>query len=136
MQQHNVYSSTTLNYVKTFAQKHNLDALVGWDVDDRRTEYVFATSSGYPHDKLPESINAATPQEGSSYYTEDHLLSLLSRVNYDYDNKYYASVNFRRDGSSRLGANSRWANFWSVSAAWRLTQEEFMKGITQINDLK
>ncbi|WP_353938219.1 SusC/RagA family TonB-linked outer membrane protein, partial [Bacteroides acidifaciens] len=136
VQQHNVYSSTTLNYVKTFAQKHNLDALVGWDVDDRRTEYVFATSSGYPHDKLPESINAATPQEGSSYYTEDHLLSLLSRVNYDYDNKYYASVNFRRDGSSRLGANSRWANFWSVSAAWRLTQEEFMKGITQINDLK
>ena len=136
VQQHNVYSSTTLNYVKTFAQKHNLDALVGWDVDDRRTEYVFATSSGYPHDKLPESINAATPLEGSSYYTEDHLLSLLSRVNYDYDNKYYASVNFRRDGSSRLGANSRWANFWSVSAAWRLTQEEFMKGITQINDLK
>ena len=64
------------------------------------------------------------------------LLSLLSRVNYDYDNKYYASVNFRRDGSSRLGANNRWANFWSVSAAWRLTQEGFMKGITQVNDLK
>ncbi|CDA86180.1 tonB-dependent receptor plug domain protein [Bacteroides sp. CAG:754] len=136
MQQQNSYSSTTLNYVKTFGQKHNLDALIGWDVDDRRTEYVFATSSGYPHDKLPESINAATPEEGSAYYTEDHLLSLLSRVNYDYDNKYYASVNFRRDGSSRLGANNRWANFWSVSAAWRLTQEDFMKGITQINDLK
>ena len=136
MQQQNSYSSTTLNYVKTFKLKHNLDALIGWDVDDRRTEYVFATSSGYPHDKLPESINAATPEEGSAYYTEDHLLSLLSRVNYDYDNKYYASVNFRRDGSSRLGANNRWANFWSVSAAWRLTQEGFMKGITQVNDLK
>ena len=136
IQQQNVYSSTTLNYVKTFKQKHNLDALIGWDVDDRRTEYVFATSSGYPHNKLPESINAATPEEGSSYYTEDHLLSLLSRINYDYGNKYYASVNFRRDGSSRLGANNRWANFWSVSAAWRLTHEEFMKGVEQINDLK
>ena len=136
IQQQNVYSSTTLNYVKTFKQKHNLDALIGWDVDDRRTEYVFATSTGYPHNKLPESINASTPEEGFSYYTEDHLLSLLSRINYDYGNKYYASVNFRRDGSSRLGANNRWANFWSVSAAWRLTHEEFMKGIEQINDLK
>ena len=80
MQQQNSYSSTTLNYVKTFGQKHNLDALIGWDVDDRRTEYVFATSSGYPHDKLPESINAATPEEGSAYYTEAVIYFLCCRV--------------------------------------------------------
>ena len=135
-QYHNVYSSTTLNYAKTFKEKHNLDALVGWDVDDRKKEAVRAASTGYPHDKLPESVNASTPAEGMAYYTEDHLLSLLSRVNYDYDNKYYVSANYRRDGSSRLGANNRWANFWSVSAAWRLTQENFMKDLHQINDLK
>ena len=134
--QHNIYSSTTLNYIKSFNQKHNLDVLVGWDVDDRRTEYVFASQTGYPHNKLPESINASSPMEGTAYYTEDHLLSLLSRVNYDYDNKYYVSFNYRRDGSSRLGANNRWANFWSVSGAWRMTQEEFMKDIHWLNDLK
>lgn len=64
VQQHNIYSSTTLNYTKTFNNKHNVDALIGWDIDDRRKEYVLATASGYPHDKLPESINASTPLEG------------------------------------------------------------------------
>lgn len=60
-----------------------MDVLVGWDVDDRRIEYVMASQNGYPHNKLPESINAATPMEGMAYYEQDHLLSLLSRVNYD-----------------------------------------------------
>ena len=87
LNQNNIYSSTTLNYVKSFNQKHNLDVLVGWDVDDRRIEYVMASQNGYPHNKLPESINAATPMEGMAYYEQDHLLSLLSRVNYDFDNK-------------------------------------------------
>ena len=136
LNQHNIYSSTTLNYANTFNEKHNLDVLAGWDVDDRRVEYVMASQNGYPHNKLPESINAASPMEGSAYYEQDHLLSFLSRVNYDFDNKYYVSANFRRDGSSRLGVNNRWANFWSVSAAWRMTQEEFMHDLTWLDDLK
>lgn len=136
LNQHNIYSSTTLNYANTFNEKHNLDVLAGWDVDDRRVEYVMASQNGYPHNKLPESINAASPMEGTAYYEQDHLLSFLSRVNYDFDNKYYVSANFRRDGSSRLGVNNRWANFWSVSAAWRMTQEEFMHDLTWLNDLK
>lgn len=136
LNQHNIYSSTTLNYVNTFNEKHNLDVLAGWDVDDRRVEYVMASQTGYPHNKLPESINAASPMEGTAYYEQDHLLSFLSRVNYDFDNKYYLSANFRRDGSSRLGVNDRWANFWSASAAWRMTQEEFMHDLTWLNDLK
>ena len=136
LNQHNIYSSTTLNYVNTFNEKHNLDVLAGWDVDDRRVEYVMASQTGYPHNKLPESINAASPMEGTAYYEQDHLLSFLSRVNYDFDNKYYLSANFRRDGSSRLGVNNRWANFWSASAAWRITQEEFMHDLTWLNDLK
>lgn len=136
LNQHNIYSSTTLNYANTFNEKHNLDVLAGWDVDDRRVEYVMASQNGYPHNKLPESINAASPMKGSAYYEQDHLLSFLSRVNYDFDNKYYVSANFRRDGSSRLGVNNRWANFWSVSAAWRMTQEEFMHDLTWLDDLK
>ena len=136
LNQHNIYSSTTLNYANTFNEKHNLDVLAGWDVDDRRVEYVMASQNGYPHNKLPESINAASPMEGSAYYEQDHLLSFLSRVNYDFDNKYYVSANFRRDGSSRLGVNNRWANFWSVSAAWRMKQEEFMHDLTWLDDLK
>ena len=135
-QHHNIYSSTVLNYNHTFASKHNLDVLLGWDVDDRREQYVQAVGSNYPHDKLPELGNASNPMTAASGYEEDHLLSMLSRVNYDYDNKYYFSANYRRDGSSRLGVNNRWGDFWSVSAAWRISQESFMENFDFIDDLK
>ena len=135
-QHHNIYSSTVLNYTNTFADKHNLDVLLGWDVDDRKEQFVQAVGANYPHDKLPELGNTSEPMTASSGYSEDHLLSLLSRINYDYDDKYYISANYRRDGSSRLGANTRWGNFWSVSAAWRLSQEAFMKNLTYVDDLK
>ena len=136
-QYHNLYSSTILNYAKTFKGVHNLDVLLGWDVDDRSKRYTQAVGKEYPHDKLPELENAAKPQTAASGYTNDNLLSLLSRVNYDYNGKYYVSGNFRRDGSSRLGINNRWGNFWSGSAAWRISQETFMEGTSDIiNDLK
>ena len=64
-------------------------------------------------------------------------MSLLGNANYDYAHRYYASASFRRDGSSRLGPDSRWANFWSVSAAWRLSNEDFMSDVSRLfNDFK
>lgn len=111
--------------------------MIGWDVDDRSTRYVQAVGSGYPNDKLPELENSSTPKTASSGYSDDKLLSFLSRFNYDYDGKYYASGTFRRDGSSRLGSNKRWGNFWSASAAWRISQEAFMESTADIiTDLK
>ena len=67
---------------------------------------------------------------GASY--RSFMASVLANVNYDYDNRYYASASFRRDGSSRLGPDSRWANFWSVSAAWRLSGEPFMQAVSRL----
>ena len=136
VQHHNIYSSTVLNFNKTFNNVHNLDVLVGWDVDDRKQKFIQAVGSGYPNNRLPELINTSKPMTASSWVDEDHLLSMLSRINYDYDNKYYFSANFRRDGSSRLGKNKRWGNFWSVSGAWRISKEKFMEDLTFINDLK
>ena len=132
---HNLYSSTVANYTHSF-DKHNLDVLAGWDIDMRHQQYVQALSQNYPTDKLPEMGNAADPQGAYSGHSDDRLLSFLSRVNYDYDNKYYFSANYRRDGSSRLGINQRWANFWSVSGAWRLSKEAFMEPLSFVNDLK
>ncbi|MEJ8763665.1 TonB-dependent receptor [Phocaeicola sp. HCN-40430] len=134
-QRQNLYSSTVLNYAQSFG-KHSFDVLAGWDLDMRHREYVQAVNQNYPTDKLPEMTNASNPQVASSGYDNDRMLSFLSRVNYDYEHKYYASVNYRRDGSSRLGKNQRWANFWSVSAAWRISQESFMKNLSFIDDLK
>ncbi len=74
--------------------------------------------------------------ELSSEKAENKLISLLGRVNYNYDNRYYVTSSIRRDGSSKFGPNNRWANFIATNVAWRITQEAFMKDILWINDLK
>lgn len=135
-QRHNIFSSSLLNYSKTFKEIHKLDMLAGWEVDDRTIKYTQAKGTNYPGDKLSELENAATPALVASGVTNDRLLSLLARVGYSYDDRYYLSANYRRDGSSRLGVNSRWGNFWSLSGAWRIDREAFMKNIVSINDLK
>lgn len=60
---------------------------------------------------------------------------MLSRASYDYDDKYYLSGSYRRDGSSRFHKDSRWGDFWSVGANWRISQENFMKNVKWVNNL-
>lgn len=55
------------------------------------------------------------------------MMSYFASGNYNYDNKYYLSASFRRDGSSRLSEDNRWASFWSVSGAWRMSKEGLCK---------
>ena len=120
---------TQLSYVKTFGL-HNIDALLGYETEKYVTRYNYINGKDYPGD-LYEFGNAGTTSAESkvSGYT---LASWLGRVNYNYDNKYYAGVSFRRDGSSRLAKDNRWGNFWSVSAAWRFGSEKFMEPIKQV----
>ena len=64
------------------------------------------------------------------------MMSWLGSLNYNYDNKYYFSASYRRDGSSRLAADNRWSDFFSVSGAWRISSEEFLKDNDLFSDLK
>lgn len=65
------------------------------------------------------------------------MLSYISRLNYDYDDRYYVAGSFRRDGSSRLSPDNRWGNFWSVSGMWHVSNEAFMQPVKHIlSDLK
>ena len=127
-------SSTTINYVGSF-DSHNVRALVGYEAEQRDLLYVALSTDKYSTDKLPELVNGQPKNASSSTYAAN-IMSYLGNVNYDYDNKYYVSASFRRDGSSRLGANNRWANFWSVSGAWRISSEAFLKDNLLFNDLK
>ena len=128
-------SSTTLNYNHTFGEKHNLSALVGYEIEDRNRLYQVLSAKSYSTDKLPELANGL-PYNVSSQVDASSIQSYLGNVNYNYDNRYYLSGSFRRDGSSRLGIDNRWANFWSVSAAWRLAGEAFLQDNRWANDLK
>ena len=125
----------TLNYNKTFYEKHNLEALIGYTAQKFSSENSLINASEYPDDNI-EWINVATIRIGSAEFSESSLLSYLGRINYNYDGKYLVSFAFRRDGSSRFGSNTKWGNFPSVSLGWVLSDEQFMRGIEDIELLK
>src|SRR5690606_31103084 len=72
----------------------------------------------------------------SGYYWGYNMLSVLSRAEYNYAQKYYASASFRRDGSSRLGPDSRWGDCWSVAGSWRISEEDFLKDADYLSNLR
>lgn len=128
-------SSSILNFNKTFADVHNVDALVGYEVTEYNYDWMEAGGAGATDD-IP-FLSAASKEFQVGDGRSDHSgISYLGRVNYNYDGRYYVSGSFRRDGSSKFGADSRWANFWSVSGAWKLSGESFLKNTEWINLLK
>ncbi len=119
-------SSTILNYSKTIKEKHNISALAGWESEWTHTSMIGAVNTGYATSLTP-ILSAGTIPTGAVGRTyDDALLSGLSRLTYNYDNKYYTQLSYRADGSSRFGENSRWGHFYSVSGSWRLSEESFL----------
>jgi TonB-linked SusC/RagA family outer membrane protein len=130
------YSSLLLTYDKTFAEDHTVNVLLGWDVDDNPTSILQAAARNYAVPNLWEMAAAAEPLTAYSNHDSDRITSYFSRLNYSYKDRYYVSGTYRRDGSSRLGATTRWGDFWSVSASWRAKEESFLKYIDAVDDLK
>ena len=127
-------SSTTLAWDKQ-SGLNTINALVGYEYEDRNILYMTASAKGYGTEKLPELSNGQAYDTGSSTY-ESILSSWLGKVDYNYDDRYYLAASFRRDGSSRLSADNRWSTFWSVSGAWRISKESFLKDNKLFYDLK
>ncbi len=129
--------STVLNYQKTFAEKHNLDVLAGYEIDDQSRDYVSAYVKNFARPDKAEISNGTVLDDAGGYVNQTRLVSYIFRLNYNYDNKYFLGASYRMDGSSRLHRDNRWGNFWSVSAAWRINAEEFMKPADAwLSDLK
>ncbi|MDI9859998.1 TonB-dependent receptor [Flectobacillus roseus] len=130
----NWLSENTLNYDKSFGD-HNLALLLGYSVQKQRNEFASITSGSFPND-LVETLNAGVVSGGFTNASEWAMISYLARAQYNYLNRYFFTAAIRRDGSSRFGANSRWGYFPSVSGAWVVSDENFMKDIRAINNLK
>ena len=129
-------SQNNLTYSKTFG-KHSVSAVTAFEVMKYDYEDVYAAKKTYGQDINTSLGNAADPIDADQKLQEDALMSYVASVNYSYDDKYYASFSFRRDGSSRLSPDTRWGNFWSLSASWRLSQERFMQPLKSVlSDLK
>ena len=129
-------SQNNLTYSKTFG-KHSVSAVAAFEVMKYDYEDLYAAKKTYGQDINTSLGNAADPIDADQKLQEDALMSYVASVNYSYDDKYYASFSFRRDGSSRLSPDTRWGNFWSLSASWRLSQERFMQPLKSVlSDLK
>ena len=125
-----------LTYNKSFGE-HTLTVLLGQEAYSTHYKNLSASKRGFAFNGLTEINSASEMNSMSSYYTQYRLLSWLSRVEYDFNDRYYVSASFRTDGSSRFHPDNRWGNFWSVGASWRLSNEEFMKPYsTWLDNLK
>lgn len=130
-------SSTSLNYTHTFAHKHHLDALVAYEIENYQTDKAIGDKSKLPSDILVEPDNAAIINSFASSTQDSRMISYVSRLNYDYDDRYFIAGSYRRDGSSRVAPANRWGDFWSVSGMWHLSNERFMASVKSVlSDIK
>lgn len=127
-------SSNTVNYAKNFGQ-HNFALLGGFEVEQNKTNFQSSTGTNLPSSVLT-TLSPAGAFAASGYEYGNSIVSLLSRLEYNYKQKYFLSGSFRRDGSSKLAPDTRWGNFWSVAGSWKINSEEFMKGLTDISNLR
>jgi TonB-linked SusC/RagA family outer membrane protein len=125
-----------LTYSKTFGDFHNLDITAGHESFDRQ----FSSMSGLAIEQTAEGIyefdNFASITRLSGSTTNKTIEGYFVRANYNFDNKYYFSASARRDGSSVFSKDARWGSFYSLGGAWRIDQEDFMKNVSFVDNLK
>lgn len=118
-------------------RKLSTDLKAGYEAIKYNYYQIQSASQNYPPTvELPLSVNAATAITGSATAQNYTFASFYSSANFSYDRRYSLYGSFRRDGSSRFGANNRFGSFWSVGAAWNVDQEEFLKNVKLISQLK
>ena len=122
--------TNTATYMDTFAEKHNLTVMAGFTAERYANYWANASRQDIPgNSDLLHEVGAGTGDQfangGTSYQT---LASVLGRVMYNFDSRYYLTASIRYDGSSRFPKGNKWATFPSLSLAWRLSEESFMEG--------
>lgn len=132
-----------VNYNKTFAESHNLNAVIGHSFEEVNKEYFELRNRDFPVDNTAIwdigsglYLNEGKASMASNKDARDRLASFFGRANYSFDNKYMATATIRHEGSSKFGPNNRWGTFWSLSGGWRISKEKFMENLIFINDLK
>ncbi len=131
-------SDNIVTYNKTFNQDHNLTVTAAYTYEEYNYKSVGVSGTGFLSDAY-ESYNigaASTLGTPSSGYSDWVLMSYLGRINYSYKGKYMGTVSFRSDGSSRYSEGNKWGYFPSGALAYRISEEDFIKNLGFISDLK
>ncbi|MEP7142517.1 MAG: TonB-dependent receptor [Ferruginibacter sp.] len=140
------YNQNNFNYNWTntatydwIINKHTINILAGTEIIYNDTKLLSASNSNFPNQsptfQFLNNGTSITPSVGGNE-SNASLSSVFGRVDYQYNNKYLAAFNFRRDGSSRLDPSNRWGNFYSGSIGWRIDKEKFMENVRAVSNLK
>ncbi|MDR2969595.1 MAG: TonB-dependent receptor [Tannerellaceae bacterium] len=131
---HSFTVNQLLNWNKSFGD-HNIALLAGHENYSYTYNYLDATRVKFT---VPTTeLVAGATAEGSTSYSDAYTLEgYLFQANYDYADRYYFSASYRSDGSSRFYKDSRWGSFWSLGGSWRLSEENFIKDNSWIDNLK
>jgi TonB-linked SusC/RagA family outer membrane protein len=128
----------TLTYDRLFAEKHQVTLLLGQSAQEFNYSNLQASRSGYTNNNLQElnngPVNDATGNSGTS--SRQRLASYFGRANYDFKGKYLFSATARYDGSSAFAPGHKFGFFPGVSAGWRVSEEEFLRGNNTVSNLK
>lgn len=121
--------TNTIGWDHTYGDKHAINVLLGQEMQRYEYSYDYMAKGDFPFADLGmRDLTTAGSEMGIEYYKEQsRLASYFLDARYAFDNRYFISASYRRDGSSVFGANKRWGNFWSVGAKWRLVAEPFMQ---------
>lgn len=129
-------TTNTIDYSTPVGDRSNLTFLLGQSFETALREGIAVEGTGFAADPLRNVSSAANPSITSATRTAWALASFFGRLQYDFDDRVFVEGSFRRDGSSRFGADNRWGNFWAVGAGWNLSNEAFMRDQTFFNELK
>lgn len=128
-------SSSTLKW--EYRQlRHSLQLMAGAEIEANSLNYSNMIASNFASEDLSSIANASQMEQMNEFGKESSLLSSISSLNYNYGAKYFLTLSFRVDGSSKFSPSNRWAPFWSVGGSWIISDESFMKPISWINLLK
>ncbi|PXV65879.1 TonB-linked SusC/RagA family outer membrane protein [Dysgonomonas alginatilytica] len=125
---HSLMGQAMINYVKEFGN-HSLAAMLALSEEKNTTESSDQGLSGFANDKtwVFDKNSGTTVNYNTIDYGQDALISYFGRIQYGYKDRYLVTTSLRKDGSSKFGSNSRWGWFPSVSGAWKVNEEDFMK---------
>ena len=135
-QEVNYVFENILTYNKVFNGVHSVNLLGGFSYQESQYENILATATGFPGNDLRRLSSGSVRATASSGGSSNALESYFFRANYAFKGKYIFQASARYDGSSRFGAEKRYGFFPSVSGAWRISEESFLKDVKAISDLK
>ncbi len=123
------------DYEHTFADLHNVAVMVGYESESLNSEYTQALGSGLYQPLVPFVNNTSTDKRGYGASSNLAHRAFIARARYNFDGKYYVTGSVRRGASSRFAPEHRWGTFWSASAGWDISKENFMLDFSQNVDI-